>query len=891
MGRLSRRNFLQRGTTAFLAGLLLRKLGPNVLTSPHAAQASSSDHHASLLPKTHDTTPKRIYLAPDDHTDYLWTADEATYRQAFLEMLDYYLDQADATEGNPADFQSRWNCDGSFWIWTYEKNRTAAQFQRLIDRIRDGHISFPLNAVVVCLGGAPAEAVIRGMYYAGRLERRHNLRVQLAIAMENQTHPYGLGALWAGAGAKYSWKGICDCDTQVPRAGDRQYEIYWMVGPDGSRILMKWNSVFPGNGAMGGYAEARDPLGIVDFVDTNSAFIARYPYKVIGAFGKGSDDLKTLTPEFVAAAKAKSNATRRVIVSNSVDFFQDFEVTYGADLPGLACSFGNEWDLYCASLAEVSAQVKRSVEKCRGAEALATLVTMQNPRFMDGRETARDHASIALGLFWEHDLGMAGRSGAIVGQRIAWLRRLAGQVQQYVDDLQNAATAALGSMIRRTGPHVRVFAFNPLSWARTDVTDIAFPGQVPVHVIDTSTGQETPVQLVTRNGRPYLRILARDVPPVGYKVFEVRPGAGHRFGEAASVSGDGTRKVMESDSYRLTLTPRGAITSLIDKTRGHQEFARQIGGRWINDLGPGSGALEIEDAGPVSVTLKATGPSPLTHTTRLTLVRESRRIEIRNEITQNFVDTHTWAFGFNLDAPDVWHEEVGALVRARLLTDGGHYSPRNARYDWLTLNHFVDISGRGLGATLSNADCYFMRLGESTVSRLDANTPQVSVLAGGRVVNKNNGLPSQGGDTYFLQRFALQTHDGYHSVAAMRFALEHQNPLVTGVVTGGSAYPPSSYSFLGISNPNVCLWALKPAEDGIGKGIIARVWNLSASPARFSLSLAPGPIQTARRMTHIETPIGNATVNDGVLAESLAPCQLKTFALKLSSGVHTGFLR
>ncbi len=59
-------------------------------------------------------TQKRIYLALDDHTDYFWSAGEETYKQAFLEMLDYYLDQVDQTQGNPPDFQGRWNCDGSY---------------------------------------------------------------------------------------------------------------------------------------------------------------------------------------------------------------------------------------------------------------------------------------------------------------------------------------------------------------------------------------------------------------------------------------------------------------------------------------------------------------------------------------------------------------------------------------------------------------------------------------------------------------------------------------------------------------------------------------------------------------------------------------------------------
>ncbi len=110
---------------------------------------------------------KRIYIANDDHTDYMWTANEAEYRTAFLEMLDYYLNLADSTAGNASPYQSRWNCDGTFWVWEYERNRSAAQFQRLINRIRDGHISVPLNPLCVVLGGAPAEAVLRGMYYPG----------------------------------------------------------------------------------------------------------------------------------------------------------------------------------------------------------------------------------------------------------------------------------------------------------------------------------------------------------------------------------------------------------------------------------------------------------------------------------------------------------------------------------------------------------------------------------------------------------------------------------------------------------------------------------------------------------------------------------------------------
>jgi len=113
----------------------------------------------------------------------------------------------------------------------------------------------------------------------------------------------------------------------------------------------------------------------------------------------------------------------------------------------------------------------------------------------------------------------------------------------------------------------------------------------------------------------------------------------------------------------------------------------------------------------------------------------------------------------------------------------------------------------------------------------------------------------------------------------MRFALEHQNPLATGIVTGGTSYPESSYSFLAISDPNVLLWALKPAEDGMDQGIVVRLWNLAAQPANGTLALAVGPIAQGWHTTHLETPIEEATVVDGELVISLGAHQIKTWSV------------
>ncbi len=827
---------------------------------------------------THAQT-KRIYIANDDHTDYFWSGDDAQYRAAFLSMLDYYMTQSEQTAGNPADSRGRFNCDGSLWVWEWEHNKSAAEQQRLADHVRAGDLSVPLNTAVLCYGGMPAEAVLRSMYYSGRLERRWGVRLPLVAAMENQTLPGGLASLWAGAGAQYSWRGVCGCATQT-NWGNRPREIYHYTGPDGASVCMKWNTMRNGNQSIGGYAEARNPSGAVTYLDTDATFKASWPWAVTGAFGYGWDDLQSTTGAFVSTAQSMANANRRVIVSNEKDFFEDFLANYSSQIPTFSGSFGNEWELYAASMGEVTASFKRRIEQLRTAEALATVASLLDPAFMNGRQTARDQAFMSAGLFYEHDWtadGPVARS-----RRAQFQRDQLANLTSYVTALQADAQAALARNVAQPAGVERHVVFNPLSWARTEAVDLPSSQAAPLHVVDVTTGQDVPSQVVIVGGTNVVRILASNVPSVGYKVYEVRAGAGTSFPAAATVVG----ATLDNGTYAVTLGTRGNLTSVIDHRDGNRELVDAAAGG-LHDLGNGGGSVTAENAGPVSVTLRVVAGGTPSHETRVTLYAGLDRVDIEGLVTQNFSNNVAYASRFNLAGATMRHEEVGMIAKVARAAQGGDYADQNARTDWLSFGHFVDLSQSTRGVTVSNWDSPFFQAGNSTVNTLDGGTPTIKACVGMQVDGTTYGIANQGGDTRFMNRFALRAHGAYDGAAAMRFALEHQNPLVATRVTGtaGSTLPATTWALVSLPSSNVMLWSLKPAEEGIGQGVIARVWNLADATSSLSLTLPPTGIASAERTTHIETNLGAATLAGGALTASLARQQMATFRLFPQSAI------
>ena len=263
----------------------------------------------------------------------------------------------------------------------------------------------------------------------------------------------------------------------------------------------------------------------------------------------------------------------------------------------------------------------------------------------------------------------------------------------------------------------------------------------------------------------------------------------------------------------------------------------------------------------------------------MTLYNDNVRIRIEDGIEANFGDVKTWAFSTALRHPVTSHEESGAILSVRKKSDGGDYADSGARYDWQTFNHFADMSEARYGLCLSNRDCSFFSLGGSSPDSLCEDASQLRALAGGQI-DTGLGIIGQDGENAFFYSFGLMTHRRrFNKADAMRFALEDQNPLVTGFVEGSrEVYPGLGYSLLGIDDPDVLLWAFKPAEEGIGSGLIARYWNLRDRPVHALLS-GDLSIRSACRATHLEIDQAAVPIESDRVPIDMGSQQMNTYRL------------
>ncbi len=441
------------------------------------------------------------------------------------------------------------------------------------------------------------------------------------------------------------------------------------------------------------------------------------------------------------------------------------------------------------------------------------------------------------------------------------IRRVYDQAEEaYLEAIDTAEDTAAEAVAALTDDTAGLTVFNSLSWPR--IALVALPDDWQGAAMQ---GAALPVQTV--EGETLAEV---SVPACGWTTLT----------PAAPASATNTLKaapnLLENAFLRLTLDPRGAITSIVDKETGREWAAgpcndfklyKDVAG-WFDawdidsmykltpvDL-PDEAEFEVVADGPLVATLRITRrlhDSMLTQ--EISLSRDSRRVDFRTIV--DWAESHKLlkvAFPVTVYANEAVHEiQFGHIRRPN------HNSrPFDADRFEVAQQKWSALVEEGRGAAVLN-DCKY---GINVVGNTLNLTLLRATLAPDMVADK--------GMQEFVYAF-LPWDGSLADSPVVREAYALNVPVLSATGAAGER------SLFTLDAPDVLIDTVKPAEDGSGD-IIVRLYESKRTATACTLRTTL-PVARVQATNMLEVPEADLPLADGALPLSFRAFEIKTVRL------------
>ena len=491
------------------------------------------------------------------------------------------------------------------------------------------------------------------------------------------------------------------------------------------------------------------------------------------------------------------------------------------------------------------------------------------------------------------------------------------------DEMVETDIDALASKIDTRTEGIPVLVFNPLGWPRSDVAevDVGFSevGHKAVELIGPS-GEAVPIQYIETErygdgGIKHAKVafIAREVPPLGYSLYQVIPKRASATGGENSATSSGRPSStmhedfgsVENEYYRASFDLwTGEMTKLRVKSgdwealggRPANVVAREQdggdfwelygtlnGGRltamtrkqglpapqsthFSNEWVGGDGRTE---EGPVFSEFHIGHPfGESSFQTTVRLYSGIRRIDIRTEILNNekFV-RYRVLFPTSIKSGQRFDEIPFGAIERPLAQE-------------FPAQNWADYSDGRKGVALINRGLPGNNVADGTLMLSLMRSARISAYPffGGYEPGVSSDLGLELGVKRTFD-YALVPHEGdWRAAEIYRAGWEFNNPLAVRKVSSHAGSLPKRWGLLSVSKRDIVVSALKPGRGG---SIVLRVYEAAGRPrSSIKIKLNAG-ISSAREVSLLEDGGAELEVVDDTLQFDLDPYQIKTFCLKL----------
>lgn len=821
--------------------------------TPSQIQVKVNSHAAKFAEKLDPQKKWTLFVVPHVHLDIGYTDYQAKVAAIQSRLFDEAMD---LTAKHPG---FRFSTDGEWNLEQYLKNRSPQERERVLGAIRKEQIYIPAQSSNVLTGFPTAETLIRSLYPSVNFSRKYGTPFNYANITDVPSYTWSYASILASAGIPYFFAGSNNDRAPVLLQGqlNQNTPMYW-EGPDGKKVLF-WYSRH--------YMQMQFLFGLPPLVKTGEEvlplFLQMYQrpnYRANAAIIFGTQvENSDLFPQQAELADQwnAAHAYPRIEYSGFHDALGAIAKQFGDNLPTLRGDGGPYWEDGIGSDAFYAAMERETESRAPSAEKFATISALVNPSLAVDQETLSDMWADMV-LMDEHtwlsgDSVYDPTSDEARNQLIVKDSR-AISAREKRDHLLRSSLASLSDSI--AAPVGSILVFNSLNWKRDGLVSMDL--DKGSQIFDRATGAAVPFSVV-REGNGFRRVefLARDVPPVGYKVYFARSG-----NEAPPAATETNNTTLESPFYRVELdAASGAVRSIYDKQLGKELVDARSSyrfGQYLyvtgGDKEPNSllqyrvvsprpelqihqaekGRLLSAERTPYGwlARMESSAENTPRIVTEIRLYENEKKIEFIEDVSKKEVlakEAVYFAFPFAMSRPQFQYEiQNGVVDPAKDMYPG-------AGHEWFNVQHWVSVAQDGFSGTVMPLDASLVTLGDINRGAWPTTFGERPGTIFSYAMNNywhTNYRAAEGGDFRF--RYVVASAESTDATALSRRGWEEFTPLEENEITSQDKAVEASRpldgkaaSFLTIDDSSLLLETWKPAEDG--NGTILRLLDLGGS--------------------------------------------------------------
>jgi alpha-mannosidase len=855
-------------------------------------------------------TPERkwtVFVVPHSHVDIGYTDYQGKVAENQAQTL---VDAANLISEHP-DF--RFATDGSWNLQQLLETSTPPQRDKVLELIRAGKIGLPADYFNLLTGYASLETLYRSLYYSKELFRKYHLPFDYATTTDVPSYTGAYPSVLASAGIKY-WAVGANQDRAPVLAHENWTEKspFWWQGPDGQKVLF-WYSW--GYSQIGRFFNLEPSNAIV--YESLPPLLANYDrpeYKPDAILVYGAQNENTaLHPQLATFASAWNQvyAYPRLQYATFADFFTHIDKNFGAALPTYRGDMGPYWEDGIGSDAYYAAIDRQNQSKALSSEIVSTVSGLIDPDYHAPKAELRD-AWNNIELFAEHTWG----AGNSISQpdsdeaikQLAVKDNFATQAGFELDDITNRSFYQLANRIQI--PSKTIVAFNGLNWKRDALieTDLRRDEQL----VDLTTHQPVPMQVLSdKENFLHVRFLAKDLPSVGYKCFQIRSTA-----EPVSSPEVEKNPVIENRFYKIVIDPEsGAVQSIFDKqlqrelvdTHSPYRFGQYL---YVTGGDPkGNGQTQMIHAFKTLPTAElAIHPAnkgeylgaektPWGYSIRLIssdvntpkialeilLYDDEKKIEFRYSLQKTYTNAKEgvyFAFPTAVQSPQFAYSTQQGWV------DPAHDMLKGASLEWFSVQKWMSVHNSDLTVGIVPVDASLASFGDINRGKWPVEFEPASSTLFSYAMNNywhTNYRAGQGGP--FTFRYVITSAAHFEPAALSRLGWESMEDPALDVVSNqdkvgnpDEPLPAAGASFVEIGAPNVVLVTWKRAEDG--NGTIMRLQETAGEAADVTASFPRSHFSSASLCNSVEDNLRDLPLEVNQLHVNIQPHQVLTVRLR-----------